>query len=142
MPEVKYHRGTHPARLTHLEGNPGANRKSISHRCYLREVAFVWRLTTETMYLPLGCHQGGFVHGAFVREFLSHFVKRFQGWLVSKAHRRLHHPTLGSRVVDTNEKKIRGRAKRRPLSNPLRCRARRRSSRFEVSSHRMYLLKK
>ena len=26
--------------LLHLEGNPGANLKSISHKCYLREVAF------------------------------------------------------------------------------------------------------
>ena len=36
-----------------------ANRKSISHRCHLFEVAFVWELTKETIYLPLGCIQGG-----------------------------------------------------------------------------------
>ena len=36
-----------------------ANRKSISHRCYLFEVAFVWELTKETVHLPLGCHQVG-----------------------------------------------------------------------------------
>ena len=42
----------------HPGGNPGANPKSISHRCYLFEVAFVWGLTKETMHLPLGClHQ-------------------------------------------------------------------------------------
>ena len=35
--------------------NPGANFKSISHRCYLREVAFERELTKETIYLPLGC---------------------------------------------------------------------------------------
>ena len=29
------------------------------HRCYLREVAFEWELTKETIYLPLGCLQGG-----------------------------------------------------------------------------------
>jgi hypothetical protein len=40
-------------------GNPGANRKSISHRCYLREEAFERELTKETIYLPLGCLQGG-----------------------------------------------------------------------------------
>ena len=40
-------------------GNPGANLKSISHRCYLFEVAFVWELTKETVVLPLGCLQGG-----------------------------------------------------------------------------------
>ena len=32
---------------------------SISHRCYLFEVAFVWELTKETIVLPLGCLQGG-----------------------------------------------------------------------------------
>ena len=45
-------------------GNPGANLNSISHRCYLREVAFEWELTRETIYLPMGCIQGGnFVQG-------------------------------------------------------------------------------
>ena len=29
----------------HPGGNPGANLKSISHRCYLQEVAFEWELT-------------------------------------------------------------------------------------------------
>ena len=43
----------------HLRSNPGANLKSISHRCYLREVAFEWELTQETFYLPLSCLQGG-----------------------------------------------------------------------------------
>ena len=37
----------------------GANLKSISHRCHLFEVAFVWELTKETIHLPLGCLQGG-----------------------------------------------------------------------------------
>ena len=45
--------------MLHPGGNPGANLKSISHRCYLFEVAFVWELTKETIYLPLGCLQGG-----------------------------------------------------------------------------------
>jgi len=36
-----------------------ANLKSISHRCYLFEVEFVWELTKETIHLPLGCLQGG-----------------------------------------------------------------------------------
>ena len=47
---------------THLEGNPGANLKSTSHRCYLLEVAFVWELTKETIVLPLGCLLGGYVY--------------------------------------------------------------------------------
>ena len=44
----------HPGR------NPGANLESISHRCYLFEVAFVCELTKETIHLPLGRRlQGG-----------------------------------------------------------------------------------
>ena len=43
----------------HPGGNPGANFKSISHRCHLREVAIEWELTKETIHLPLGCLQGG-----------------------------------------------------------------------------------
>ena len=43
----------------HPGGNPGANSKSISHRCYLFEVAFVWGWTKETIDLALGCLQGG-----------------------------------------------------------------------------------
>ena len=42
----------------HPGGNPGANFKSISHRCYLLEVALVQELTKETIDLPLGCLQG------------------------------------------------------------------------------------
>jgi len=44
---------------SHPGGNPGANLKSIPHRCYLREAAFVWEFTKETIHLPLGCLQGG-----------------------------------------------------------------------------------
>ena len=39
--------------------NPGANLKSISHRCHPILVAFVWELTKETIDLPRGCLQGG-----------------------------------------------------------------------------------
>ena len=35
------------------------NLRSISHRCHLFEVAFVWELTKETIDLPPGCLQGG-----------------------------------------------------------------------------------
>ena len=45
--------------ISHPGGNPGANLKSISQRCYLFEVAFAWELTKETIVLPLGCLQGG-----------------------------------------------------------------------------------
>ena len=44
--------------LTHPGGNPGANLKSIAHRCGIRKVALEWELTKETIYLPLGCLQG------------------------------------------------------------------------------------
>ena len=40
-------------------GNPGANLSSISHRCYLFDIAFVWELTEDTIVLPLGCLLGG-----------------------------------------------------------------------------------
>ena len=43
---------------SHPGGNPGANLKSIPHRCYLFEVAFVWEFTKETIVLPLGCLPG------------------------------------------------------------------------------------
>ena len=43
----------------HPGASPGANRKSISHGCYLREEAFEWELTKETIYLPRCCLQGG-----------------------------------------------------------------------------------
>ena len=44
---------------THPGSNPGANLKSISHRCHPILVAFVWELTKETTHLPLGCLQSG-----------------------------------------------------------------------------------
>jgi hypothetical protein len=43
----------------HPGGNPGANLKSISHRCHPILVVFVWKLIKETMDLPLGCLQAG-----------------------------------------------------------------------------------
>ena len=42
----------------HPGGNPGANLKPISHRCHPMLVTFVWELTQEITYLPLGCLQG------------------------------------------------------------------------------------
>ena len=35
-----------------------ANLQSISHKCHLEEVAFVWEWTKETNDLPLGCLAG------------------------------------------------------------------------------------
>jgi len=49
-----------PARLledaeqNHPGGNPGANLKSISHRCPPDSGGILWELTTETIQLPLG----------------------------------------------------------------------------------------
>ena len=45
--------------LNHPGGKPWANLKSISHKCHLILVAFVWELTKATVNLPLGCLQGG-----------------------------------------------------------------------------------
>ena len=48
--------------VRHPGGNPGANLKSISHTCYLREVAFESYLTEIHICLPLGCLNGGDSH--------------------------------------------------------------------------------
>ena len=50
--------------MGHPVGNPGANLKSISHRCHPTLVASVWGVIKETISLPLGCLQGG----AFTRH--------------------------------------------------------------------------
>ena len=42
------------------------NLRSISHRCHLFGVAFVWELTEETIHLPLSCLQGGACYGSMV----------------------------------------------------------------------------
>jgi len=55
LPRTKRHGST----LHHPGGNPGANLQSTSQRCHPILVAFVWELTRETIYLPLGCLQGG-----------------------------------------------------------------------------------
>ena len=46
------------SRHFHPGGNPGANLKSISHRCCFFEVEFVWELTKETVQLPSGLPPG------------------------------------------------------------------------------------
>jgi len=50
--------------LPHPRVELRANLKSISHKCYLFEVAVVCELTKETIHLPLGCLQGGFTQWA------------------------------------------------------------------------------
>ena len=54
--------------LVHPGGNPGANLKSISHRCYLRRAEFESDLTKETIYLPLGYLQDGRVLGLRMKD--------------------------------------------------------------------------
>ena len=45
---------------THQPGvELGGNLESMSHRCQVEEVVFVWELINETIHLPLGCLQGG-----------------------------------------------------------------------------------
>ena len=52
-----------PPRYSKLAAHPGvelrANLKSISHKCHLFEVSFIWELTKDTVHLPLGCLKGG-----------------------------------------------------------------------------------
>ena len=57
-----------PAALSYLDRlscHPGVdlrkNLRPISHRSHLFEVAFVWELTEEAIYMPLGCLHGGAV---------------------------------------------------------------------------------
>ena len=47
-----------PGGLPHPAGNPGANLTSISHRCYLREVAFEWELTQKRHLFAPGLSRG------------------------------------------------------------------------------------
>ena len=46
-------------RAGHPGGSPGANTKSISHRCHPMLVACVWELTKQAIDLPMRCLQGG-----------------------------------------------------------------------------------
>ena len=57
--QVARHAGAAAPGTGHPGGNPGANLKSISHRCHPILVASVWKLTKETINLPLGRFQSG-----------------------------------------------------------------------------------
>ena len=67
MGEVPLHGGDvqqggaacHRALAHHPGVESRANLKSVSHRCHLFEVAFVWELTKDAIDLPLCCLQGG-----------------------------------------------------------------------------------
>ena len=63
----------------HPGSNPGANLKSISHRCYSFEVAFVWELTEETIDLPLGCLHGGVCSERCVGERVARGYRQVAG---------------------------------------------------------------
>jgi len=43
----------------------------ICHRCHFFELAFAWELTKETIHLPPGCLQGGFVQQVSAQPALS-----------------------------------------------------------------------
>ena len=76
-------------KLIHPGGNPGANLKSIYHRCYLREVASEWDLTKETIYLPLGCLQGDGLTGPPATTRPTFYEKRIESesfWQRSLLH--------------------------------------------------------
>ena len=60
-----------------------ANLKSISHRCHLILVAFVWELTKETIHLPLVCIQGGWTERCQSPSLCTSardFRSCFRGW--------------------------------------------------------------
>ena len=65
-----------------------ANLKSISHRCHLFEVAFIWELTQETIDLPLGCLQGGGTEGGSDKE------RNALPWRAGAALRTVHYSPL------------------------------------------------
>ena len=62
----------HVTRKSRVSIRPGGNLatifQSISHRCYLQEVAFEWKVSKATIYLPLGCLQGGLTFAAALRR--------------------------------------------------------------------------
>jgi len=63
--------------ISHSGGNPGANLKRISHRCYLREIVFEWELTNAPIYLPLGGLQGGTCRVLIVMYLVRHASKLY-----------------------------------------------------------------
>ena len=69
---------TTPA-TNHPGGNPGANLKSISHRSS-GKYHFEWELTKETIYLPLGCLQGGAQFEAVSQHAAGVLRLREWGW--------------------------------------------------------------
>ena len=69
--EIGASKGLNPHPGVELRGNL----KSISHRCHLFEVAFVWEFTKETVDLPLGCLQGGSVL-IMIQGYLAHTNQR------------------------------------------------------------------
>jgi hypothetical protein len=65
---------------SHPGGTPGANLKSISHRCHPILVAFVWEVTRETINFPQVCLQGGQKgESARVRRACGERVERKEG---------------------------------------------------------------
>ena len=113
------------ASAPHPGGNPGANLKSISHRCYLFEVAFVWELTKETIVLPLGCLQGGSAYGTGAAASGVHLRA---GPVVEEApiwQRSLHAATyaipLEERLLLTIIEKCEGPLRARPHRPSCRC---------------------
>ena len=85
-----------------LEATQGQISSPISRRCYLREVAFEWELTQETIHLPLACLQGG-VHlsgpanESRKRAFSSH--QRCTPARISRVHLYFWYQDAGSGVV-------------------------------------------
>ena len=83
----------------HLEATQGQISSQISHRCARIPGTSVWRLTLEAIDVPISCIQGGVTTTAT--------TETPEARQAFKAHRRVHHSTLGPRVVKKKKKQVR-----------------------------------
>ena len=106
--EIQIHVADHSRH--HPEVELRANLESISHRCHLEEVAFVWELTKVTIHLPLGCLQGGCGHVPSLdmrgRDVTN--CKRFRGLGLTQGQIGLHNPAKFTFLLRRNVKWFRG----------------------------------
>ena len=90
VPGSRSNAPAHLDSMTHPGGNPGANRRSISHRSYLFNAAFVWELTKTTMRFAPGLPPGRLhqlIHASAARLRIStvfwRVLSRFYWCLIS-----------------------------------------------------------
>ena len=86
--------------LVHPGSNPGANLKSISHRCHPILVAFVWESTKVTTNIAPGLPPGRLERWGRAGERAGNGGRG----LAFKAHRPFYRSTLGSRVMQKEKR--------------------------------------